>query len=81
MVLAIEGQTAERFVLELGCLTEPAFLRLLEKAEEEYGFGQKGALMIPCQPQELQRIIQHQHSKAGSCAVCMPCNVPILDSS
>lgn len=80
VVLAIKGGEAERFVIELGYLTEPAFLRLLEKAKEEYGFGQKGALMIPCRPQELQRILQSRRRKSGSCTVCVPCNALVIDS-
>ncbi|OWM82428.1 auxin-responsive protein SAUR71 [Punica granatum] len=63
VVLATEGGEAERFVVALGYLTEPAFLRLLEKAKEEYRFEQKGALTVPCRPQELQRILQRRRRK------------------
>ena len=47
-VLAVKGEETKRFIVELDYLTNPAFLRLLEKAKEEYGFRQKGALHIPC---------------------------------
>ncbi|KAK4797901.1 hypothetical protein SAY86_030227 [Trapa natans] len=80
VVHAVGGGEAERFVVELEYLTEPAFLRLLEKAEEEYGFRHKGALMVPCRPQELQRILQVGRRKAGSLAVCVPCNAAVIDS-
>jgi SAUR family protein len=56
-VFAVKGEETKRFVVELAYLTNPAFLRLLEKAKEEYGFGQKGALEIPCLPEELQKIL------------------------
>ncbi|TXG58465.1 hypothetical protein EZV62_016294 [Acer yangbiense] len=56
-VFMVKGEEAERFVIELGLLTNPEFLRLLEEAEEEFGFKQKGALTVPCRPQELHRII------------------------
>ncbi|KAK4432465.1 Auxin-responsive protein SAUR72 [Sesamum alatum] len=59
-ILAVENEEEEkpmRFVVELGVLKNPAFLRLLKLAEEEYGFQQKGVLMIPCPPNELQRIL------------------------
>lgn len=79
-VLAIEGDEVGRFIVDLGYLNEPTFLRLLEKAEEEYGFGQKGALTIPCQPQELQKILQCRRRKARNCAVFEPCYAPIVDS-
>lgn len=47
-----------RFVVELCILKHPKFLKLLELAEQEYGFQQKGALAVPCQPDELRRILQ-----------------------
>jgi SAUR family protein len=56
-VFAVKGEETKRFVVELAYLTNPAFLRLLEKAKEEYGFRQKGALEIPCLPEELQKIL------------------------
>lgn len=57
-VLAVMGGEPKRFIVNLCYLTNPAFLRLLEQAEEEFGFGQKGTLAVPCQPEELQRILQ-----------------------
>ncbi|KAK2654969.1 hypothetical protein Ddye_008021, partial [Dipteronia dyeriana] len=57
-VFAVKGEETQRFVVELRYLTNPQFLRLLELAEEEYGFNQNGALKVPCRPQELHRILQ-----------------------
>lgn len=57
VVVATEGRKPERFVIELGHLKNPEFLKLLKQAEEEFGFSQEGALAIPCQPGDLQRII------------------------
>ncbi|XP_020210788.1 auxin-responsive protein SAUR71 [Cajanus cajan] len=59
-VIAMHGEETKRFVVELDYLTDPDFLRLLEQAKEEYGFEQKGALAVPCTPQELQQIIQNR---------------------
>ncbi|KAI4349118.1 hypothetical protein L6164_009754 [Bauhinia variegata] len=56
-VFAIKGEETERFIVELDNLNDPAFLGLLELAKEEYGFKQKGALAVPCRPQELQKIL------------------------
>ncbi|KAI9154060.1 hypothetical protein LWI28_020448 [Acer negundo] len=56
-VFAAKGEETERFVIELGLLANPEFLRLLEEAGEEFGFKQKGALTVPCRPRELHRII------------------------
>ncbi|KAI3863652.1 hypothetical protein MKW98_031244 [Papaver atlanticum] len=57
-VIATEGDVANRFVVELDCLSNnPAFLKLLEKAEQEFGFGQGGVLSLPCKPDELKRAL------------------------
>ncbi|XP_012571203.1 auxin-responsive protein SAUR21 [Cicer arietinum] len=61
-VIAEGGKEEEskRFVLPLRCLTNPTFVRLLEQAEEEYGFDHEGALTIPCNPSELHKMLQKQ---------------------
>ncbi|KAK7392460.1 hypothetical protein VNO78_20899 [Psophocarpus tetragonolobus] len=56
-VLATKGGESKRFIVGLHYLNDPAFLRLLDQAQEEFGFRQKGTLAIPCQPQELQNIL------------------------
>nr|DAD28543.1 TPA_asm: hypothetical protein HUJ06_030011 [Nelumbo nucifera] len=58
VVLAVDCDQPKRFVLELAYLSHPEFLKLLEQAEEEFGFNQKGALAIPCRPEDLQRILR-----------------------
>ncbi|WVZ05743.1 hypothetical protein V8G54_019089 [Vigna mungo] len=65
-VIAIHGEESKRFVVELDYLTDPAFLKLLEQASEEYGFRQKGALVVPCSPQELQKIIDNKRLNVAS---------------
>lgn len=57
-VVAVWNEEATRFVASLSCLSNPVFLRLLELAEEEFGFQQEGALAVPCKPSELERIIK-----------------------
>ncbi|XP_004497554.1 auxin-induced protein 15A [Cicer arietinum] len=51
-----EGET-KRFVIGLEFLSDPAFLGLLDQAREEYGFIYKGAIAVPCRPQELHDIL------------------------
>ncbi|XP_010543410.1 PREDICTED: auxin-induced protein X15 [Tarenaya hassleriana] len=63
-VVAVKGGKAERFILELGELNRPEFLRLLEQAKEEFGFHQKGPLAIPCQPEQVQKILQDCRKEA-----------------
>ncbi|KAK9985561.1 hypothetical protein SO802_030512 [Lithocarpus litseifolius] len=70
-VFAIKGEETKRFVVELDYLTNPAFLRLLEKAKEEYGFSQKGALSVPCLPEELQKIIDDKMEKSTGAGLCL----------
>ncbi|KAK6231642.1 hypothetical protein SCA6_001715 [Theobroma cacao] len=57
-VIAVKGGKQKRFILELSYLRNPAFLTLLEQAKEEYGFRQKGVLVLPCEPEELQKILE-----------------------
>ncbi|XP_061345736.1 auxin-responsive protein SAUR32-like [Gastrolobium bilobum] len=64
-VIAIKGEEAKRFIVELDYLNDPGFLRLLEQAREEYGFGQKGALAVPCRPQELEKIIENRQVESA----------------
>ncbi|MCO5585776.1 hypothetical protein L7F22_039712 [Adiantum nelumboides] len=47
----------ERQVVPIGYLSHPQFQELLEKAESEFGFGQKGGLLLPCSLAELQRAL------------------------
>ena len=62
-VFTVQGKETQRFVIELDNLTNPAFLSLLEQAQEEFGFEQKGALSLPCRPQELQKILDDRKAK------------------
>ncbi|XP_010478182.1 PREDICTED: auxin-induced protein X15-like [Camelina sativa] len=57
-VIAVKGERAKRFILELEELNKPEFMRLLEQAREEFGFQLRGPLTIPCQPEEVQKILQ-----------------------
>lgn len=50
----------KRFIIELDYLAHPGFLKLLKLAEEEFGFQQEGVLVIPCGPNELQRILENR---------------------
>ncbi|CAI8602472.1 unnamed protein product [Vicia faba] len=56
-VLARKGNETRRFIVGLDYLTDPAFVGLLDEAWEEYGFRQKGTLVVPCRPKDLQNIL------------------------
>lgn len=64
VVQTIYDGELKRFVIELGYLAHPGFLKLLELAEEEFGFEQEGVLAVPCGPSELLRILETR--KEGS---------------
>lgn len=62
-VVAIKDEETRRFVVKLEYLTDPMFMELLNQARDEYGFRQKGALAVPCRPQELQNILAGPREK------------------
>ncbi|XP_042475100.1 auxin-induced protein X10A-like [Macadamia integrifolia] len=65
VVFAVDGGETKRFVVDLGYLTHPEFLRMLQQAEEEFGFEQHGAIAVPCRPDDLQRILEDQRKDSG----------------
>ncbi|XP_021897683.1 auxin-responsive protein SAUR32-like [Carica papaya] len=71
VVIAVKGGTSKRFMVELSCLTNPAFLKLLEKAKEEFGFEQKGPIAIPCKPEEVQKILDEWRKKSLLLKACL----------
>ncbi|KAI4373547.1 hypothetical protein MLD38_011663 [Melastoma candidum] len=56
-VIALEDEEPKKIVIPITHLRNPRFLRLLEEAAEEYGFGHAGALPIPCRSSELENIL------------------------
>jgi SAUR family protein len=46
------GAEARRFVVPMSLLCQPAFRALMERAAEEFGFGQAGGLRIPCREED-----------------------------
>lgn len=43
------GAEKERFVIRTEQVNHPLFQNLLEEVESEYGYGNKGPLMLPCE--------------------------------
>lgn len=58
VVRTFDNGEVKRFILKLGYLAHSGFLKLLDQAEEEFGFQQEGVLAVPCGPGELQRILE-----------------------
>lgn len=43
------GERRQRFVVPIAVLDRPEFRSLLRRAEEEFGFGGAGILVLPCE--------------------------------
>ncbi|CAN4109587.1 unnamed protein product [Withania somnifera] len=56
-----DGKQMRRFVIELSYLADPGFMRLLEQAEEEFGFQQQGVLAVPCRHSDLEKILESRN--------------------
>lgn len=56
-VLAMGKGEPKKFLVAVNYLAYPPFVKLLEAAEQEFGFDQKGVLALPCEASELQRIL------------------------
>ncbi|KAM6562798.1 hypothetical protein CsatB_022796 [Cannabis sativa] len=51
------GPELRRFLIPTSCLSMPDFRGLMDKTAEEYGFEQEGAIEIPCDEQDFQKIL------------------------
>ncbi|KAL6650292.1 hypothetical protein ACP70R_009217 [Stipagrostis hirtigluma subsp. patula] len=51
------GAAARRFVVPTSYLREPLFGALMERAAEEFGFGQAGGLRIPCTEDDFEATV------------------------
>ena len=66
-VIAVDEDEYKKFIVPLSYLTHPTFLRLLEQSAEEYGFDHGGALVVPCRPCQLERLIMGGRERRRSC--------------
>lgn len=73
VVIATQGWKPERFCVELEYLDHPEFVKLLKQAEEEFGFSQDGAIAIPCEPDELKRIIGRKKNQINIKGIDITC--------
>ncbi|KAM0021519.1 putative small auxin-up RNA [Helianthus debilis subsp. tardiflorus] len=61
------GEERRRFVVPTGYLSHPLFKMLLEKSSEEFGFGQKNGLVVPCSVDAFQEVVSAVESCNGKC--------------
>ncbi|XP_010539047.2 PREDICTED: auxin-induced protein X15-like, partial [Tarenaya hassleriana] len=51
------GLNRVRYVVPVSFLARPEFQNLLRQAEEEFGFGHDMGLLIPCEEEEFQNLL------------------------
>ncbi|XP_008811333.1 auxin-responsive protein SAUR71-like [Phoenix dactylifera] len=51
-------EEVERFVVRAELLSRPAFVELLRRSAQEYGYEQRGVLRIPCPVPVFRRILR-----------------------
>ena len=61
------GDDRRRFVVPTGYLSHPLFKIMLEKSSEEFGFGQKNGLVVPCSVNAFQEMLSVIESCNGKC--------------
>lgn len=61
------GEERRKFVVPMGYLSHPLFKMMLEKSSEEFGFGQKNGLVIPCSVNAFQEVVSVVESCNGKC--------------
>lgn len=59
-VLAKGNHGMRKFQVALYHLQHPPFVKLLEAAAQEFGFDQPGVIVIPCEANELEKILTRQ---------------------
>ncbi|KAF5803897.1 putative small auxin-up RNA [Helianthus annuus] len=50
------GQNRSRYIIPISFLSRPEFQRLLQQAEDEYGFDHDMGLTIPCEEQVFESL-------------------------
>lgn len=62
-VIAVDEYEERRFVVPVSYLKRGSFVRLLERAAEEYECDYEGAVVIPCRPSELEKMVAQLDSQ------------------
>lgn len=60
------GEELRRFVIPTGYLRHSLFQVLLEKAEEEFGFNNRGGLTIPCEIETFKFLLKCIENQTGT---------------
>lgn len=65
VLVGCEEEETERVVVEVRALGQPCVRALLEMAEREFGYDQKGLLRIPCAADEFRRAVAADSGTGG----------------
>lgn len=57
MLVGSEEGEVERFLVHVRVLNDPSIVALLEMAAQEFGYGQRGILRIPCNAQQFRQTV------------------------
>ncbi|KAF6153706.1 hypothetical protein GIB67_000939 [Kingdonia uniflora] len=55
-IMVGQGEDQMRVVVPVKYFKHPLFMQLLQEAEEEFGFDQKGTIKIPCHVKQFQYV-------------------------
>jgi SAUR family protein len=67
VVVGGDEEPEERVVVDVRALAQPCVRALLEMAEREFGYAQKGVLRIPCAAAEFRRAVAADSSSHRRC--------------
>ena len=59
-----EGRGEERVLVRVAMLREPCIAALLEMAEQQFGYGQRGVLRIPCDARRFHQMMLSVHGRS-----------------
>jgi SAUR family protein len=67
VAVLVGDEEPERVLVEVRALGQPRVRALLEMAEREFGYDQKGVLRIPCAADEFRRAVAADSTASAIC--------------
>ncbi|KAM0857160.1 hypothetical protein ACQ4PT_048658 [Festuca glaucescens] len=65
-----EGDGEERVMVHVRMLTEPRVLDLLEMSAQQFGYGQRGVLRVPCGVERFEQTVRAGHRRETQDPAC-----------
>ncbi|GLJ10576.1 hypothetical protein SUGI_0131000 [Cryptomeria japonica] len=73
LAVYVGKEEMRRFIIPTSFLSRPAFRRLLDQAEEEFGFDYQGVLTIPCEMAVFEKIVKNEGYEEEKEVVIISC--------